>query len=279
MSNQQYAFIEKTNVPNKDLLQRAIDSLNFGLKLDPEFTPFEDEGFSPCILNDDSDVGFEIYYESAEDVIDGDSELKRIAGGRDLCISMCWGSSLKDMASVMIVSAALARDFGAVISYEGEEPETIDSLVSGAAQALRDAEMDGTTSDKAKSEQEERYSSDENIDKDFEKSIRSLIGSHLVEAIKKPRLLQLVFDNGSWVRTHEWILTSKKFGTVDGLINSRITDIRHQKSTVVIFFGDKGVIECMRKNSGFAEKQYNLLFSSDFNVTFEIHWSGPSIVR
>ena len=139
MSNTQIAFIEKSRVPSRAQLQASIDALGFNLALDPEFTPFEDEGFSPCVLAGEEGPGFEIFYDDAESVIDGDESLEEIAGGRDFSISMVWRSSMKDMACVMIVSCALAKDFGAVISFEGEEPEELTSLVESTRKTVVDA--------------------------------------------------------------------------------------------------------------------------------------------
>lgn len=129
MSNTQVAFIEKSRVPDRATLQASIDALGFDLALDPAFTPFEDEGFSPCVLAGEGDVGFEVFYGDADELTDGDETLEAIAAGRDYAISMVWRSSMKDLVCVMIVSCALAKDFGAVISYEAEEPETLPALL------------------------------------------------------------------------------------------------------------------------------------------------------
>ena len=141
MSNTQYAFLQKNHVPNRQALQAAIDALGFDLQLDPEFTPFEDEGFSPCVLfgEQDEDVGFEIFYQPAADIVEDDEDFQRIAGERDFCISIGWGGSLKDYAAVMIVSAALAKDFAAVVSFEGDPPDSLEKLLSEAAAAVQDA--------------------------------------------------------------------------------------------------------------------------------------------
>lgn len=139
MSNTQFAFIKRDSVPNRDALQASIDKLGFNLKLDPEFTPFDDCGFSPCQLNGESDIGFEIFYEPAEDVIGDNDDLKEIVKDHGYCISMVWRSSMKDCASAMIVSCALAKDFGAIISYEGEEPESFDRLLESTRAILKEA--------------------------------------------------------------------------------------------------------------------------------------------
>lgn len=146
MSNTQFAFINKGSVPGKEAWQKSIDDLNFKIRLqiDPELEPLEDEGFSPCVWgNTDDDVGFEIYYEPSEYIHDDDEDLIKIIGGRDYCISMCWGGSMKDCAAVMIACCALAKDFGAVISYEGEEPDTLDKLIIDTNDIIAEAEKEG----------------------------------------------------------------------------------------------------------------------------------------
>ncbi|WP_339525196.1 hypothetical protein [Pseudomonas sp. EA_35y_Pfl2_R111] len=123
MSNLQFAFINKNDVPTKESWQEAIDALGFKIKLelDPELKPLEDEGFCPCKLNEkDDDVGFEIYSEPAENFFENANNLKEIAGSRDFVIMFRWGSSMGDLACTMIACCALAKSFGAVISYGGE---------------------------------------------------------------------------------------------------------------------------------------------------------------
>lgn len=139
MSNIQYAFIERGRVPSRSQLQASIDALGFDLKLHPEYTPFEDSGFLPFTLSGESGPGFEIHYELASELISDDEALKKIAIGRDFCISMSWHGSMKDLACVMIVSCALNKDFGAVVSYEGEPPEPLDRMLAVVPEVLADA--------------------------------------------------------------------------------------------------------------------------------------------
>lgn len=140
MSNTQFAFVSRSRVPDRAALQASIDALQFDLQLDPDFTPFEDSGFSPCILKGEEGFGFEIYYQEATEITEGDRELQEISGGLDHCISMVWSSSMKDLACAMIVSCSLAKDFGAVISYEGGPPESLEKMLSEIEGVLRDAE-------------------------------------------------------------------------------------------------------------------------------------------
>ena len=132
MSNTQYAFLERDKVPDREALQQSIDRLGFDLKLDPEYSQFEDEGFLPFTLGGDTGPGFEIHYARTADIIEDDDERAALAGDRDCCISMVWRGSMKDLACVMIVSSALARDFDAVVSYEGEAPESASDLFESA---------------------------------------------------------------------------------------------------------------------------------------------------
>jgi hypothetical protein len=90
-------------------------------------------------LNGEEGPGFEVYYEEASEVIGGDPGLRALAAGRDHCISMVWHSSMKDLACVMIVSCALAKDFAAVVSYEGEPPDTVEKMLSSTQEVLRGA--------------------------------------------------------------------------------------------------------------------------------------------
>jgi hypothetical protein len=139
MSNTQYAFLERSRVPNRDSLQKSIDALGFDLKLDPDFSRFEDEGFLPFTLAGESGPGFEIFYQDIAQAIEDEAERAAIAGDNDYCISMLWRSSMKDLACVMIVSCALAKDFGAIVSYEGEPPEDVQSMINSTRQIIVDA--------------------------------------------------------------------------------------------------------------------------------------------
>ncbi|MBT9100087.1 hypothetical protein KFZ76_20500 [Methylovulum psychrotolerans] len=137
MSNTQFAFLNKTAVPDRTQLQAAIDALGFDLQLDPAFTPFADRGFSPCVLRGQAGAGFEIFYDPSNAVVEEDEEdFWEIIGTNDYCLSFVWHSSEADAACVMIVCAALAQAFGAVVSFEGDEPDSADTLLAAAKKML-----------------------------------------------------------------------------------------------------------------------------------------------
>jgi hypothetical protein len=136
MSNTQYAFLRKEKVPSRTALQASIDTLGFDLKLHPDLDLMSDSGFSPCVLNGVPDIGFELMGGATQEILEGADE---IAGDNDYCIGMIWHSSMQDCASAMIVSCALAKDFGAVISYEGEPAEPLEKLLDAARSILEEA--------------------------------------------------------------------------------------------------------------------------------------------
>lgn len=148
VSNIQYAFIDRARVPGRSELQASIDALGFDLRLPDEFTPFEDGGFLPFSLNGEEGAGFEIGYDAASELIADDPAMKEIAAGRDFCISMAWHGNMKDLACVMIVSCALIKDFGAVVSYEGEPPESLESLLAAVPEVLADAQVQEARDDR-----------------------------------------------------------------------------------------------------------------------------------
>ncbi|WP_157679288.1 hypothetical protein [Methylovulum psychrotolerans] len=93
MSNTQFAFLNKTAVPDRSQLQAAIDALGFDLQLDPAFTPFMDRGFSPCVLRGQAGAGFEIFYDPSNAVVEEDEEdFWEIIGTNDYCLSFVWHS-------------------------------------------------------------------------------------------------------------------------------------------------------------------------------------------
>ena len=136
MANEQYAFLQKTAVPTRDQWQAAIEECGFDFQLDPELKPFEDSGFRPCKLFG-SGAGFEIYYDGSTELLD---EFADVAQGHDYCVSFRWGGSMVECASVMIASYALAKRYGAVVSYEGEEPyQDLDAFLTDTMACIEDA--------------------------------------------------------------------------------------------------------------------------------------------
>ena len=136
MANEQYAFLKKASVPNRQQWQEAIDRSGFDLELDPDLRPFEASGFMPCKFLG-SEAGVEIYFDDSDAHL---SEFRDIARDRDCCISFRWGGSMSECACAMIASYVLAKEFGAVVSYEGDAPYgDLDQLLSDTMATIEDA--------------------------------------------------------------------------------------------------------------------------------------------
>jgi hypothetical protein len=139
MANEQYAFLNKAQVPSRQAWQAVIDECGFDFQLDPDLKPFEDSGFLPCKFMG-VEGGFEIYCFPAADVA---ADFGDIVRGRDFCISFRWGGSMVECACVMIASYALARGFDAVVSYEGEEPaESLEAFLRETQECVELAKKD-----------------------------------------------------------------------------------------------------------------------------------------
>lgn len=139
MSNIQYAFIDRTRVPDRTALQASLDALGFDLQLPPDSTPFKDSGFLPLVLEGEEGPGFEMECHESADLLAQDERLRSVASNRTCCISMSWHGSMRDLACVMVVSYTLSKNFGAIVSYEGDPPASEEDLLAGAQEALGEA--------------------------------------------------------------------------------------------------------------------------------------------
>jgi len=132
MANELFAFIDPAKVPTGEAWQAAIVECAFDLRLDPEMKPKEDSAFSPMTLLG-KPSGVEIYYTDEREFLD---EFDEIRGAREYCVSFRWGGDMGECACASIASFVLAKHFGALVSYEGDEPGSLEALKEGADQAL-----------------------------------------------------------------------------------------------------------------------------------------------
>ena len=136
MSLQQTAYVARANVPDRAALQAAVDALGFDCKIDAFYVPFQCSGFLPCVLAG-SASGFEIYFEAAADVLSDFPNLAGTVGSRDVAITFRWGGDMSECACVLIVSAALAKTFGAIVHYQDDDMVySAEQLVAEALQAI-----------------------------------------------------------------------------------------------------------------------------------------------
>jgi hypothetical protein len=133
----QTAYIVRKNVPDRQALQAAVDSTGFDCKLDESYIPFESSGFLPCSINGKKS-GFEISFEPASEPLAVFPQLGERVGGRDVAITFRWGGDMAECTCVLIVSLALAKDFGAIVHYQDDDLlYSTEQLVDEAAAALK----------------------------------------------------------------------------------------------------------------------------------------------
>jgi hypothetical protein len=136
MSLLQTAFVAKSRVPDRAKLEEAVRALGFDLSIDEFYQPFNCSGFLPCVLKGKKS-GFEIYFGSPKEAFQNFPHLKEEAGTRDCAITFRWGGDMTECACVLIVSAALATSFDALVHYQDDDlVYTADQLVEQANQAL-----------------------------------------------------------------------------------------------------------------------------------------------
>ena len=139
MANEQYAFLDKSNVPDRDAWQSAITECGFDLQLDSELKVGDQSGYAACrILN--TDAGVEIYFDDDADFI---KQFADIATNKNYCISFRWGGSMVECACAMVLSYALAKHYSAIVSYEGEPPyDNLGDFLAETQAIIKDAEKE-----------------------------------------------------------------------------------------------------------------------------------------
>jgi hypothetical protein len=137
MSIEQYAFIKKSLVPSWNDWQKAINKLGLPIEIDPELKPNEDSGFLPCKLKNVK-TGFEIDYGNSDKLLKLYPKIKNRVAPRDWCITLRWGSDMRECACALAASTALMADFDAVIYYpDGDLVFSLEELKTQMNETLK----------------------------------------------------------------------------------------------------------------------------------------------
>lgn len=124
MARAYIAYIKQALIPQRMGLQAAIKSLGFKLTLEEEYAPLESAGYLPCTL-DGEDAGFTLRFDQSDAI----AEL-------DTAITLQWSGDPREKVTVMIIAAALAKGYDAVIhDHNGTEKNT-ETLVNEAKKAF-----------------------------------------------------------------------------------------------------------------------------------------------
>ncbi len=112
------AYLKRENVPARPALQQAIAALKFPLTLDHTYVPFETSGYLPCTL-DGEDAGFDLRFKDGAG--DLPPALQASLGDRDTAFICKWGGDPFEEVAALVVCAALAKSFDAVVQEGGTE--------------------------------------------------------------------------------------------------------------------------------------------------------------
>ena len=139
MSNEQYAFLTRSELPTLEQLQAKINSdPTFTLAIDPEVSLSTTAGFVPCVICG-VESGVEIYFDDSPETMDQFADLVQ---GKDCCLVFCWRSDMVECACAMVLSYFLGEHYNAIISYDGEPPDSIEGLRDETIAVHGDAKLD-----------------------------------------------------------------------------------------------------------------------------------------
>jgi hypothetical protein len=136
MSIEMYAFIHEADIPDRGSWQDSINSLGFPLELDDDLDPMQSTGFTPCKIAG-IPSGFEIYLESAEDILESFPEQRIDFNEFEKVISFRWGGHLEELACSLASSAALVKEHNAKVLFPDEDlVYDLDTLVKTAREVI-----------------------------------------------------------------------------------------------------------------------------------------------
>lgn len=114
------AFLMRDHIPQRGALQAAIKALGFKLTLEDNYVPFASSGYLPCTL-DGEDAGLTMRFVSSDAI-----------AGKDAAIILQSGGDPREEATVVIIAAALANSFNAVVRDPDSVEKSADELIAAA---------------------------------------------------------------------------------------------------------------------------------------------------
>jgi hypothetical protein len=127
------AYLKRDEVPSRKALQGALDPLGFKLVLDDDYVPLKSRGYVPCTL-DGEDAGFDLRFQDVE----AEAQSKLALAGESVAMAFRWGGDPREELAALVVVAALARCFGAVVAEPGAgKAFSADALLEKARQRAK----------------------------------------------------------------------------------------------------------------------------------------------
>jgi len=136
MSIEMYAFIREADIPDRGTWQESINTLGFPLVLDKDLDPLKSTGFTPCKISGIAS-GFEIYLDSADDILDSYPERRSEFSEFEKSISFRWGGHVEELACSMASAAALVKRHNAKVYLPDDNlVYDLDSLIQTAREVI-----------------------------------------------------------------------------------------------------------------------------------------------
>lgn len=118
------AFLIRDLIPKRAALQAAIKTLGFKLTLEDDYVPFASSGYLPCTL-DGEDAGLNIRFIDSDLVV-----------GKDAAIVLQSGGDPREEATILMIAAALASGFDAVVHDKNNAEKNTEGLIASAKRAF-----------------------------------------------------------------------------------------------------------------------------------------------
>lgn len=118
------AYLKRDQIPDRAALQAAIKSLGFKLTLEEDYAPFSSSGYLPCTL-DGEDAGLTLRFDISNEI-----------AGKDSALTLQWSGDPREQVSVMMIAAALAHGFDAVVRDADNVGKSANELLESAKKAF-----------------------------------------------------------------------------------------------------------------------------------------------
>lgn len=119
MARHYTVYLNRDRFPKRAGLQAAIKALGFKLTLEEDYVPFVSSGYLPCTL-DGEDAGFTLRFHTVEGINGSDAA------------TLQWSGDPREQASAIMVAAALAHEFGALVHDPDDNETSADALLAAA---------------------------------------------------------------------------------------------------------------------------------------------------
>ncbi|PKO91521.1 MAG: hypothetical protein CVU15_07775 [Betaproteobacteria bacterium HGW-Betaproteobacteria-1] len=120
MARHYTVYLNRDRFPKRAGLQAAIKALGFKLTLEEDYVPFISSGYLPCTLNGE-DAGFTLRFHTTDGI-----------NGRDGAATLQWSGDPREQASAIMVAAALAHEFGALVHDADGRESSIEAMLAEA---------------------------------------------------------------------------------------------------------------------------------------------------